>query len=1765
MYEKTLDLVENTNIQLSTEDMALTGFTIKDDVGKYLRSTNSDGCSFPDNYGWYDIRFFIYDDTSTLVSTNWMGCKATFGLPNGTYRVRVDGKRDQQQGYLPLYEKTMNLQENSIFQLSTTEMALLGISVTDSNGTYIYSQGSDGCSNTPNQQWYNTYLYVHDINNNQIAYSPTLGCKTTLGLSEGVYNLTLVGTETSSSAAIYARNRRYYLENHSCQIRVNLEDDIFYHNCSYSDPYVFMIASTSTNLVQIIGESWNYTYTLDNVAPFPGNFTVGLSGLDPTWYSFDQTYVELNSSRSTDFVLSIYAPDDHLNIGNYSLNLTAYRHDSGQTVIFPLNLSLTTTFNISTNFTNIIIAPNYSIEHTINVSNLAYFPGDFAVSLNGLPSSWYQIDQDQISVGGTSTAKIRITISPPASCAILGNYLFDVTVLRNNGEQKTIQFNLDVGSTISISNLYPINGTRFTDNSVNVAWETDAPGSTVVYYRPENILNYTKLHGSFGYTHSILLQNLTVNTSYYYYVESDNLCSSDQSEERVFHIVETPPIISYEVVEFMSLPDYFVTNLDAYPVNGRKTSAISDVYVNDVRIYAWTNQFLTTVDLAVGANNINLKLVYTNGTNLTYSKLIDYDPFYNTSDLEMVYANTLYTNDSVGTIHYGILVVDVKEDKPLGLIKDSYVRGVIGNGAEIVINDGERWSTSSHTYTNRNLSLFTPPYKLVSSKDGKYIYHIIYIIDFANNSLANYLPATMRHFGTLTNDGNTIFTYHDTGKIDIPTNTFTSLPFNAGQTVNMGGFSASPDGNYAASSSFAYAASLLNLYDGNVGSHLAQWYYAARGSPRADYAGDIVFSPDSRKLYATFYGNSRYGGGGVQVVDTNTPKLEQWTGLYGARSAAIGRDGDIYVSAATGADFRGVVKFAPTKAATEIEKEKIYFSNMAVGYPGALNYIHYKAGSEIVCYTDQDCGLDEWIGAKSCSNDDVYQQYAIYECLNPGTENAICTSSEEPRLVEECGDISHEDWGATYCSGNDIVQERIMHDRGCSIDACYHNQVIETKTLITCPEACTDGKCNSSESGLIFYDNLDSIGSILANEGIAPSVDFVPGIAGNAVNLSINKRIYYPMTGNIDVTNGTLQFWVKPPNANGLGFWDIGSLGSANSWGIYKNSNRLIMEVKNQNNYLQQSWSLNSFIFDDDWHFVTAVWERRNITTYFKVCLDGVCKPDYDGINSNSFPNENGNFYIGWCGWYGYSQSLMDEVKIYDYVKSDDEIRDAYNEHRVKDVQNCTMYKPESKGNVKVNCSGLYVDGEPFLIKGVGYQPIPIGMTATSVAHKQAMYNDVGIRQRDFPLLRSMGANTIRTWYQVMNESFMVDLYNNGDKPIYVLMGFWIQCGQNYGNAAVRQGYKDAFTNYVTQYKDYPAVLGWLIGNENNLGYCSNPAYLDDYLSLANELAEIAYNIEGENYHPVAIVNGGLGGIGDKYNGGDDLSLNYTDFWGINSYRGNSFGSLFEEYTWLSGKPMMITEYGTDALNNSDYTEIEDVQAEWNLGLWKEIENNSLGGTIMAWSDEWWKGVDFGNCGSAAVHDFHCGHGDFPTPDGWSNEEWYGVVRPVDNGNEPDIMEPRKLYYEFQKLWVANKSFSRVLNPGWNLISVPLGPSNRSLGGVLSSIQGSYDKVFAYNGTYRELSSDDKIDPTMGFWIDMTKQDTLSLTGYEIPSGSVRVYTGWNLVGWPYMQANNISNLPVKTYNILGYENGWTSYAPNRTVNSLNALLPGYGYWVKVP
>ncbi|MBU0628382.1 MAG: hypothetical protein KKC75_04275 [Nanoarchaeota archaeon] len=154
-------------------------------------------------------------------------------------------------------------------------------------------------------------------------------------------------------------------------------------------------------------------------------------------------------------------------------------------------------------------------------------------------------------------------------------------------------------------------------------------------------------------------------------------------------------------------------------------------------------------------------------------------------------------------------------------------------------------------------------------------------------------------------------------------------------------------------------------------------------------------------------------------------------------------------------------------------------------------------------------------------------------------------------------------------------------------------------------------------------------------------------------------------------------------------------------------------------------------------------------------------------------------------------------------------------------------------------------------------------------------------------------------------------------------------------------------------------------------------------------------------------------------------------------------------------------------------------------------------------------------------------------------------------------------------------NFTIDLFEGWNLISIPLRLENETLPAPFESIEGRYTEILAYPGQMwgsykpsRQVNSLEKINETMGFWINMLSNHTFIISGIESDRDLV-LSSSLNLVGYPMLNSSAI-NATFSNHNIssvLMYNNSmWYSYAPDKpdSLNTLRAMEPGYGYWVKV-
>ncbi|HOY10540.1 MAG TPA: hypothetical protein PLB05_10785 [Candidatus Omnitrophota bacterium] len=352
---------------------------------------------------------------------------------------------------------------------------------------------------------------------------------------------------------------------------------------------------------------------------------------------------------------------------------------------------------------------------------------------------------------------------------------------------------------------------------------------------------------------------------------------------------------------------------------------------------------------------------------------------------------------------------------------------------------------------------------------------------------------------------------------------------------------------------------------------------------------------------------------------------------------------------------------------------------------------------------------------------------------------------------------------------------------------------------------------------------------------------------------------------------------------------------------------------------------------------------------------------------------------------------------------------------------------------------------EPFLVKGMGYSNTPIGSfpsqyglcwyRGTSDGQPQfecpgdQEYDNPLLLDQDLPLIKDMNANTIRTWGKVTPEL----LKKANELGLKVIAGYWIPHQLDYVNGDLAALEKDIL-DYVAEFKDDPAILMWGISNENEVAFCTfkdaGPSCRREdqaaaFYKLMNTIARKIKELEGESFHPVMMVSADLGDIG--VHAGDE-ALPDVDVHGCNVYRGGDFGpkanNFFQQYEKRSRKPVLITEFGTDAwfVLGADHPERgkerPDMQAKYIAESWDTIMayhvtrgGPNIGGVVFQYADGWWKYKGDWDP-SAATHD--CGYTPdvHAGPDGYMNEEWFGVMalEPNPVPGQLDNLHPRPAY-----------------------------------------------------------------------------------------------------------------------------------------------------------
>ena len=350
------------------------------------------------------------------------------------------------------------------------------------------------------------------------------------------------------------------------------------------------------------------------------------------------------------------------------------------------------------------------------------------------------------------------------------------------------------------------------------------------------------------------------------------------------------------------------------------------------------------------------------------------------------------------------------------------------------------------------------------------------------------------------------------------------------------------------------------------------------------------------------------------------------------------------------------------------------------------------------------------------------------------------------------------------------------------------------------------------------------------------------------------------------------------------------------------------------------------------------------------------------------------------------------------------------------------VFEPSVRAGFEIRDRQLFLEDEPFLIRGVVYGNTPIGARwSDGPGPAGCLY------ARDFPLIVGMGANTVRTRAIISPEdgAFRGSL---ADAGLYWLAGFpldrfydpkrslSVESGQG---RALRERILNEFQAFVEGWRDEGRVIAFVFGDQVGEDYekkfVGSPR---DFYSLLRDAAEVLAGVQSGTALLTTTVAGAFQ-IGGFALGTNDLSQPGLSFWSVNGVGGASLEELFAAVSNRTAKPLLVSAFGVDAYDQQGQTEDASTQADVARALASEIEWQLpgdvfpvLGGLWASYVDEWWRGGD-----DPSLHSTN-GWRDQSFPDGYRNPSWFGLFQAESGAIAGfDTLRPREAYFALAHAW----------------------------------------------------------------------------------------------------------------------------------------------------
>jgi GT2 family glycosyltransferase len=243
----------------------------------------------------------------------------------------------------------------------------------------------------------------------------------------------------------------------------------------------------------------------------------------------------------------------------------------------------------------------------------------------------------------------------------------------------------------------------------------------------------------------------------------------------------------------------------------------------------------------------------------------------------------------------------------------------------------------------------------------------------------------------------------------------------------------------------------------------------------------------------------------------------------------------------------------------------------------------------------------------------------------------------------------------------------------------------------------------------------------------------------------------------------------------------------------------------------------------------------------------------------------------------------------------------------------------------------FFAGGEKFFVKGVTYGPFAPGSHGSPFPERPVV-------ERDFTLMRELGANTLRTF--TVPPRWLLDLA--AEYGLRVIVGIpWAEHVAFLDSSELARDIRRTIAEGVAACRGHAAVFACLVGNEipPDMARWHGPERVRTFL---RELVETAKAADPDRLISYA-----------NFPSTEYLDVDFADFVSFNVYlhqEGAFRNYLSHLHNLAEDKPLVLTEFGIDSIREGH--EFQAQTLAWQVNA--AFEMGVAGAVIFAWTDDWY-------------------------------------------------------------------------------------------------------------------------------------------------------------------------------------------------------------------